>query len=74
MTKHATGTFDTKDWDETPVSEIDGGGKLTHVSGINVSGLVFLLTRDLRRGQYAAHRLSLRGGFGDSDGHERGDR
>ncbi len=34
MTKHATGTFDTKDWEETTVSEIDGGGKLTHVSCI----------------------------------------
>ena len=35
MTKHATGTCDTKDWAETTVSEIDGGGKLTHVSCIN---------------------------------------
>ncbi len=35
MTKHATGTFGIKDWEETTVSEIDGGGKLTHVSCIN---------------------------------------
>jgi hypothetical protein len=31
MIAQATGTFDTKDWEETTVSEIPGGGKLTHV-------------------------------------------
>ncbi len=31
MSTQATGTFDTKDWEERTVSEIPGGGKLTHV-------------------------------------------
>jgi hypothetical protein len=32
MTTHATGMFDTTGWDESTVSENDGGGKLTRVS------------------------------------------
>lgn len=31
MTAHATGTFDTTGWEETTVTEFDGGGKLTRV-------------------------------------------
>ena len=32
MTTHATGTFDTTGWDESTVSESDGGGKLIRIS------------------------------------------
>lgn len=32
MTIQATGRFDTRDWEETAVSEIDGEEKFTHVS------------------------------------------
>lgn len=35
MAAHATGAFDTRDWSETTASEIEGGGKLTHVSCID---------------------------------------
>lgn len=32
MRAHASGTFMVKSWDEKPVVEIDGGGKLTRAS------------------------------------------
>ncbi len=32
MTTRATGTFETKVWEETPFAEIDGAGKLTRTS------------------------------------------
>jgi hypothetical protein len=32
MSKRATATFEVKNWDEKPFSEIDGGPKLTRVS------------------------------------------
>ena len=32
MTTHATGTFDTKSWEEEPYHEIEGAGKLTRAS------------------------------------------
>jgi hypothetical protein len=35
MTTRATGTVETKSWDETPYSEVDGGPKLTRTVGVD---------------------------------------
>jgi hypothetical protein len=32
MSAHASGTFTVKAWDEKPIAEMDGGGKLTRAS------------------------------------------